>query len=136
MDTTPRQAQAEDLLHAVFGLQAFRPGQAEIVGRLLARQNALVVMPTGAGKPLNINPDEPKILRYANPSNCPMGADVRHTTPVEDRLHLPDRLQIHRSIRPITGAALDVEAGTYIMAAADVALVLLRPVAALGAVSV
>lgn len=35
----------------------------------------------------------------------------------------------------VTGAALDVEAGTYIMAAADVALVLLRPVAALGAVS-
>ena len=52
MDTPPHQAQAEDLLHAVFGLQAFRPGQAEIVGRLLARQNALVVMPTGAGKSL------------------------------------------------------------------------------------
>ena len=49
MDTTPHQAQAEDLLHAVFGLQAFRPGQAEIVAGLLARRNALVVMPTGAG---------------------------------------------------------------------------------------
>ncbi len=46
------QIRAEDLLHSVFGLQAFRPGQAEIVGRLLDRGNTLVVMPTGAGKSL------------------------------------------------------------------------------------
>ncbi len=52
MDETARQSQAEDLLHSVFGLQAFRPGQSEIVARLLARQNTLVVMPTGAGKSL------------------------------------------------------------------------------------
>ena len=52
MDTEINQRRAEDLLHSVFGLQAFRPGQTEIVGRLLDRGNTLVVMPTGAGKSL------------------------------------------------------------------------------------
>ena len=52
MDTEINQRRAEDLLHSVFGLQAFRPGQTEIVGRLLDRGNTRVVMPTGAGKSL------------------------------------------------------------------------------------
>ena len=52
MDTEINQRRAEDLLHSVFGLQAFRPGQTEIVGRLLDRGNTLVVMPTGAGMSL------------------------------------------------------------------------------------
>ena len=39
-------------LRAHFGFQAFRPGQEEAVGCLLAGQDALVVMPTGAGKSL------------------------------------------------------------------------------------
>ncbi|MAY67829.1 MAG: DNA helicase RecQ [Rhodospirillaceae bacterium] len=52
MDANIRQTEAEDLLHSVFGMQAFRPGQADIVAGLLARRNMLVVMPTGAGKSL------------------------------------------------------------------------------------
>ena len=52
MDATVTRPEAEDLLHSVFGLQAYRPGQADIVARLLARQNTLAVMPTGSGKSL------------------------------------------------------------------------------------
>src|SRR5688500_13912658 len=35
-----------------FGLAAFRPGQAEVVSAVLSGRNAVVVMPTGAGKSL------------------------------------------------------------------------------------
>lgn len=39
-------------LRRVFGLQALRPGQAEVIERVLAGENTLAVMPTGAGKSL------------------------------------------------------------------------------------
>ncbi|MGQ3093336.1 MAG: RecQ family ATP-dependent DNA helicase [Roseateles sp.] len=39
-------------LRRVFGLQALRPGQGEVIARVLAGQNTLAVMPTGAGKSL------------------------------------------------------------------------------------
>ncbi|MDR7270722.1 ATP-dependent DNA helicase RecQ [Pelomonas saccharophila] len=39
-------------LKRVFGLQALRPGQAEVIARVLEGQNTLAVMPTGAGKSL------------------------------------------------------------------------------------
>ncbi len=45
MSTDPEQ-----ILHDVFGFPAFRPGQREIVDRLLGGTNTLSVMPTGAGK--------------------------------------------------------------------------------------
>jgi ATP-dependent DNA helicase RecQ len=35
-----------------FGFSSFRPGQSEAIRYLLSGQNALVVMPTGAGKSL------------------------------------------------------------------------------------
>ena len=38
------------ILKKVFGYDGFRPGQEEIVSRLLAGQDVLAVMPTGAGK--------------------------------------------------------------------------------------
>ena len=38
------------ILKKVFGYDSFRPGQEEIVCRLLAGQDVLAVMPTGAGK--------------------------------------------------------------------------------------
>ena len=38
------------ILKKVFGYDSFRPGQEEIVSRLLAGQDVLAVMPTGAGK--------------------------------------------------------------------------------------
>ncbi|MDJ0931877.1 MAG: DNA helicase RecQ [Breoghania sp.] len=41
-----------DVLHDVFGYQAFRPGQREIIGLLTGGTSALAVMPTGAGKSL------------------------------------------------------------------------------------
>jgi len=39
-------------LRRVFGLGALRPGQAEVIERVLAGQSTLAVMPTGAGKSL------------------------------------------------------------------------------------
>ncbi|WP_294260645.1 DNA helicase RecQ [uncultured Sphingomonas sp.] len=41
-----------DVLHATFGFTQFRGVQAEVVGRVLAGQRTLAVMPTGAGKSL------------------------------------------------------------------------------------
>jgi len=41
-----------DLLKSVFGFDAFRPGQAEIVEAVIAGENTLAIMPTGGGKSL------------------------------------------------------------------------------------
>jgi len=43
---------ALDMLHATFGFTSFRGRQEEVVGRVLAGQSTLAVMPTGAGKSL------------------------------------------------------------------------------------
>jgi ATP-dependent DNA helicase RecQ len=43
---------AATALRSLFGFEAFRPGQAEAVGAAMAGRDALVVMPTGAGKSL------------------------------------------------------------------------------------
>ena len=43
---------ARDALARVFGHAGFRPGQEEIVGRVLAGDDVLAIMPTGAGKSL------------------------------------------------------------------------------------
>ena len=43
---------AAQILHEIFGYAAFRAGQEEIVDLLASGKNALVVMPTGAGKSL------------------------------------------------------------------------------------
>ena len=43
---------ALDLLKSHFGFDGFLPLQEEIVGRVLAQQDTLVVMPTGGGKSL------------------------------------------------------------------------------------
>ncbi|KQY85698.1 hypothetical protein ASD35_23295 [Pelomonas sp. Root1444] len=45
-------AKLRSTLKRVFGLRALRPGQAEVINRVLAGQNTLAVMPTGAGKSL------------------------------------------------------------------------------------
>lgn len=41
-----------ETLKRVFGLDEFRPGQADVVRSVLARRNTLAIMPTGAGKSL------------------------------------------------------------------------------------
>ena len=41
-----------DILHRTFGYPAFRGRQAEVIARVMAGQNTLAVMPTGAGKSL------------------------------------------------------------------------------------
>ena len=43
------------ILKKVFGYDSFRPGQEEIVSRLLAGQDVLAVMPTGAGKSILVD---------------------------------------------------------------------------------
>lgn len=45
-------SEAIDILRRVYGYDAFRPGQAEIVESVLAGNDALVLMPTGGGKSL------------------------------------------------------------------------------------
>jgi ATP-dependent DNA helicase RecQ len=42
----------KDLLSSVFGFDAFRPGQAEIVDAVCAGRDVLAIMPTGGGKSL------------------------------------------------------------------------------------
>src|SRR5579864_7028167 len=44
---------AEQVLRDVFGLDAFRPGQAEVVGAMLAGRDVLSVAPTGSGKSIS-----------------------------------------------------------------------------------
>ena len=43
---------ATALLRDVFGFDAFRPGQEEIVTAVVAGENVLAIMPTGGGKSL------------------------------------------------------------------------------------
>src|SRR5215471_114526 len=45
-------ADAQQVLESVFGYQSFRPGQREIIDAVLAGQDCIGVMPTGAGKSL------------------------------------------------------------------------------------
>src|SRR5260370_20404703 len=45
--------QAEVVLREVFGLGAFRPGQAEVVGAMLAGRDVLSVAPTRARKSIS-----------------------------------------------------------------------------------
>jgi ATP-dependent DNA helicase RecQ len=40
------------LLHDIFGFETFRGVQDQVVGRVMAGQSTLAVMPTGAGKSL------------------------------------------------------------------------------------
>lgn len=42
----------QKILQSTFGLESFRPGQEEVIGRLMAGQSALAIFPTGAGKSL------------------------------------------------------------------------------------
>src|SRR3989441_3718085 len=46
-------AKAEQVLREVFGLDAFRPGQAEVVEAMLAGRDVLSVAPTGSGKSIS-----------------------------------------------------------------------------------
>jgi ATP-dependent DNA helicase RecQ len=50
--TTGERCRLRDALHSCFGHNAFRPGQADAVASILRGENALIVMPTGAGKSL------------------------------------------------------------------------------------
>src|SRR5499427_597832 len=45
-------AEAQKLLHSVFGFASFRSGQAEIINTIVAGRDVLAVMPTGSGKSL------------------------------------------------------------------------------------
>lgn len=51
-DRTASLAQAERVLHDVFGYERFRPGQEDIITAVLAGRDCVGIMPTGAGKSL------------------------------------------------------------------------------------
>ncbi|WP_298016793.1 DNA helicase RecQ [uncultured Parasphingopyxis sp.] len=42
----------DEILHAVFGFEAFRGTQRQVIDRVMAGKDALAIMPTGAGKSL------------------------------------------------------------------------------------
>jgi len=50
MTPQPASSHALEILKDVFGYDRFRPGQEEVVSALIAGENVLAVMPTGAGK--------------------------------------------------------------------------------------
>jgi len=50
MESGVVESDPEKVLKKYFGYDAFRPGQKEVVERLLSGQDAFAVMPTGAGK--------------------------------------------------------------------------------------
>ena len=52
MTQTTDLPQATPLLRDIFGFDAFRPGQEEIVDAVTAGENVLAIMPTGGGKSL------------------------------------------------------------------------------------
>jgi ATP-dependent DNA helicase RecQ len=52
MESQPELELLQSGLSRHFGLDEFRPGQAEVVRAVLSGRNAVVVMPTGAGKSL------------------------------------------------------------------------------------
>ncbi len=49
---TPDIERAREALHRVFGFSDFRPGQEEILTRVLAAEDVMAIMPTGSGKSL------------------------------------------------------------------------------------
>ena len=52
VNDAPPKRSARAMLGSVFGFDAFRPGQAEVVERLLAGRSVLAIFPTGGGKSL------------------------------------------------------------------------------------
>ena len=46
-------SKAEQVLRDVFGLDSFRPGQADVVAAMLAGRDVLSVAPTGSGKSIS-----------------------------------------------------------------------------------
>ncbi len=50
--STPELGTPDDVLRNVFGYDAFRPGQQEVIENVIEGRDCLAVMPTGAGKSL------------------------------------------------------------------------------------
>jgi ATP-dependent DNA helicase RecQ len=102
-DTAFPQAEILDRLHAVFGFNAFRGVQADVVERVLAGRSTLAVMPTGAGKSLTYQ--LPAVMR---PGTCVV------VSPLIALMHDQLRSATANGIRAATLTSVDMDRGQTI----------------------
>lgn len=102
-DTAFPQAEILDRLHAVFGFNAFRGVQADVVERVLAGRSTLAVMPTGAGKSLTY-----QLPAVMLPGTCVV------VSPLIALMHDQLRSATANGIRAATLTSVDMDRGATI----------------------
>jgi hypothetical protein len=83
-----------DQLHTTFGFSAFRGVQDQVVGRVMAGQSTLAVMPTGAGKSLTYQLPAvmmPGTCVVISPLIALMHDQLRSPRPTASRRHADQR---------------------------------------------
>lgn len=102
-DTAFQQSEILDRLHAVFGFNAFRGVQADVVERVLAGRSTLAVMPTGAGKSLTY-----QLPAVMLPGTCVV------VSPLIALMHDQLRSASANGIRAATLTSVDMDRGATI----------------------
>lgn len=102
-DTAFPQSEILDRLHAVFGFNAFRGVQADVVERVLAGRSTLAVMPTGAGKSLTY-----QLPAVMLPGTCVV------VSPLIALMHDQLRSATANGIRAATLTSVDMDRGATI----------------------
>ena len=102
-DTAFPESEILDRLHAVFGFNAFRGVQADVVERVLAGRSTLAVMPTGAGKSLTY-----QLPAVMLPGTCVV------VSPLIALMHDQLRSATANGIRAATLTSVDMDRGQTI----------------------